>query len=140
MTATLEDVRLAIVHACGAVSLRCTPYLTDQVNPPQGMIDLEGPTQVTFSTAGAVEYQFVIMVFDQRTSERSGQERFDQLRDPFDPRSLKRAIDDSTALAALDGVDYAMVDNPGRIQAQTVGAVDYLLVEFPVSVVIHQEA
>lgn len=141
MTATLADVREAIAADLNELSgLRATAYLTPQINPPQAMVDVEGPTQVTFSTAGAVEYTVTIAVFDQFTSERASQERFDNLRDPHHANSLKRKIEDSTRLAALDGVDYGEVGPSSPAQPVQVGQVDYLRVTWPLQVVIHQES
>lgn len=140
MTATISDVRSAMADAVSSIEgLRCSPYLTDQVNPLGAMIDVEGPTQVSFSTAGAVEYLFTVMVFGQRSSERATQKHFDELRDPFHARSVARTIEADTALNALAGVDYSLGMPPTRATQVTVGAVEYLLVEFPVNVVIRQE-
>ena len=139
MTTTLADVREALANAlAGIEGLRAYEYLTDQVNPLQAMIDVEGPTQVTFSTAGAQEYTFTIIVAGQRVSERATQKAFDELRDPFHARSVKRAIEDDTGLAALPGMDYGQVGPAGRTEAAQVGAIEYLTVEWPLTVVIHE--
>ena len=140
MTASLADVREAMSDAVNTIEgLRCSPYLTDQINPLGAMIDVEGPTQVSFSTAGAVEYLFTVMVFGQRTSERATQKHFDELRDPFHSRSVARTLEADADLNGLAGVDYSLGLPPTRAQSIQVGTIDYLMVEFPVNVVIRQE-
>lgn len=139
MTATLKDVREALAADVTATTgLRCIPYLEDQANPPVAMIDVEGPEQVTLSDAGAQTYTFTLLYIDQRTSERSAQKRCDELRDPFHARSLKRAIDDSTALDALTGLQYPNVGRPGLLTPVRIGNVDYLACEFPIEIVIRE--
>lgn len=140
MTATLEAVREAMAEDISAIpGLRVDPYLRDQANPPCAMLDVEGPTQVTFSTAGAVTYTFTLLYIDQRVSEVHAQKRCDELRDPFHARSLKRALEDGTHLAALTGVDYSLSTTPGLLIPVTIGATPYLACEFPIEVVIHEE-
>lgn len=140
MTATLEEVREALAADITSITgLRCSPYLMDQANPPMGMLDIEGPEQVTFSTAGAQRYTFTLLVFDQRASEKAAQQRVDELRDPFHERSLKRAIDDGSSLNALSGLDYPNVGAPTALTPVQVGTVQYLACEFPIEIVIHQE-
>jgi hypothetical protein len=140
VTATLADVREAMADAVNGIEgLRCTPYMEDVVNPLQAMIDVEGPTQVSFSTAGAVEYLFTVLVFGQRTSAKATQKHFDELRDPFHSRSLARTLEADTALNALAGVDYVLGLTANRTMNIPVGTTDYLVIEFPVTVVIRQE-
>jgi phosphoglycolate phosphatase-like HAD superfamily hydrolase len=140
MTASLGDVRDAIADAVSGIEgLRCSPYMEDVVNPLAAMVDVEGPTQVTFGTAGAVEYLFTVLVFGQRVSAKATQKHFDELRDPFHSRSLARTLEADTALNALAGVDYALGLAANRTTNVTVGAVDYLIIEFPITVVIRQE-
>lgn len=140
MTATLADVRTAMAEdITSSTGLRTSPYLMDQANPPMGMLDVEGPDRVTFSDDGAVTYQFVLLYIDQRVSEKSAQQRCDELRDPFHDRSLRAALENGSALAALAGVDYGLVGHPSALTPVQIGAVPYLACEFPIEVTIHQE-
>jgi len=141
VTATLDDIREAIAADLNEISdLRADAYLTPTINPPHAMIDIAGPTQVTFSAAGAVEYTFTVAIFDTFAAERSSQKRFDQLRDPFHARSVKRKIEDSARLAALDGIDYGEVGPGSDTEPIPFDGVTFLRVTWPLQVVIHQES
>lgn len=139
MQATLAEVRAAIATAVETAGLRCKPYLSPTVTPVEGQINVAGPEQITFSADGAQQYTASIVVYDQFTDERSAQQRFDELRDPFHARSIKRAVDDNSALLALDGVSFANVGAGGDVEPVTISGVEYLRVVWPVPFVIHQE-
>lgn len=139
MTCTLAEVRAALAKdVTDTTELRCSPYLKDQANVPEAMLDLEGPEQITMSADGAQSYTAVLLYIDARTSERAAQQRVDELRDPFHERSLKRAIDDGPTLDALTGFSYASVGAPGPLTPVTIGTVDYLACEFPIEFVIEE--
>lgn len=131
---SLETYREALAAAVGSIEgLRCTPYLTDQVNPPQAMIDLEVNYDLTFARGADVLNVFV-MVFDQRKSERSAQKRIDEWRDGGSTTSIKYVVENDTGLAAE--CDYTRVVSAGRPTVVTVGAVDYLMIEFQMEAVL----
>lgn len=140
MTASLAEVRDALAAAVtDATDLRCQPYLRAQINPPEAQINIAGPEQRTMSATGAQEYTASIVVYDQMGEERSAQIRFDELRDPFGARSLKRAIDDSTDLTAVSGVSFGEVGPGGDVEPVSIAGADYLRVVWPVAVWIHHE-
>lgn len=132
---TIAQVRTAMATALDGISgLRSSPYLTDQINPPQAMIDFEIPEYDLVFGRGADEYLFTVWIFDQRTSERSSQIRLDTWRDPSSASSLKQVLETNAGLLAV--CDYARVKSASVPRAVQVGATDYLVVEFQVEVVI----
>jgi len=129
-----ESVRVALSDAVDSIAgLRCTPYKTGQINPPQAMIDYEVNYDLTFGRGGDT-YAFKIVVFDQITSERSAQIRLDLWRDGSDASSVKSVVEADTGLAAV--CDYARVTSASDIRLSSIGGVDYLSVEFSVEVVM----
>lgn len=135
---SLSGIREAMGTALRTITvnsrpLYATPYLTDKVTPPHAMVECEIDYDMTFGRTGDV-YRFVVMVYAQRDSEREGQRYLDTLRDPSSSSSVKQVLETN---ATLDGVvDYARVARAGRVVIQTVGNVDYLMVEFEVEVVV----
>lgn len=131
---SLETYREALADAVSTIDgLRCTPYLTDQVNPPHAMIDLEVNYDLTFAR-GADVLTVYLMVFDQRKSERSAQIRLDDWRDGSSTTSIKYVVENDTTLATK--CDYTRVVSAGRPTVVTVGTVDYLMVEFQLEAVL----
>lgn len=133
---SVESFRVALAAALdGMPNLRCpSAYMTDQVNPPQAMIDHEVNYDLTFAR-GADVHTFHVMVFDLRTSERATQIRFDTLMDgSLTTTSIKFVVENNAGVAAE--CDYARVLSATRPQVATIGVVDYLLVDFTLEVVL----
>lgn len=133
---SLESWRSALADALnGMPGLRCgDPYMTDQVNPPQAMIDIDDIAYDLTFARGADVYQFTVLVFDQRTSVRATQRRFDTWRDGTDPKSVKHVVENDSGVAAE--CDYTRIVSVSAPTSVSVGNVDYMLLEFQGEVVL----
>lgn len=131
---SVATFRAELAQVLGDIDdVRCNPngYMSDQVNPPEALIDYEVNGAITFNR-GAVEHLFHVMLFHGRTSERAAQKFYDRHRDPQDASSLWRAIEDHDYTHA----HYARVTNASQVQAIQVGSTQYLMVDFTVEVVL----
>lgn len=134
---SIAAVREAFAAALDGIDgLRASAYLTDQINPPQAMVDFEIPEYDLTFNRGADQYDFTVWIFDQRTSERGSQLRMDAWRDPSDADSLKQVIEADAGILAV--CDYARVRSVSSPRDMQVGNVHYLVIEFRVEVVISQ--
>lgn len=133
MTTTIAGVRQAIADACSTIpGWRASPYIKDTVAPPEiqvvaGQVDYD-----LVMARGADIWNYTLMAYVQRDSERAGQIMLDELCAPSGAGSLKTVLEADVALAAL--VDYVRVRTASEVRSATVGAVTYLLVEFTVEV------
>lgn len=134
---SLEAIQDAMALAIDSVEgLRCVEggYMRDQVNPPEAFIDFEIPEYDATFGAEKHDVVFTVMVFDQRSSERTAQKRLRDWRDPTSEQSLKTAIEGNEGLNAV--CDFARVRSAGRPTIVTVGQVDYLMIELRVEVTL----
>lgn len=131
---SIADARAALAAALDSIDdLRCPDgYMRDQINPPEAMVDYEVTYHLTFGPDAPSEYLFTVKLFLGRTAERSAQKLLDQLKDGSDTQSVKYVVENYTTTAW----DYARVRSAGLIQVATVGTTDYLMVEFPIEVVL----
>ncbi|MFZ5863016.1 MAG: hypothetical protein ACOYXR_09280, partial [Nitrospirota bacterium] len=83
---------------------------------------------------GADVYRFRVKVFASMSSEVAGQKFLDLLRDPSTTTNLGYVLETDATLAAA--VDYVRVTGVSEVQVATVGAADYLLVEWEAEVVL----
>lgn len=135
---TLAAVRAAMATALDGISgLSCSPYLTDSLAVPAGgaqaMIDVSGPARLVFADGG-FGWTFTITVFAQRNDERSSQVYLDGLRDVSLSTSIKETIENDSALGAL--VSYGTVGPSSETRVIQIAGATYLVVEFPVEVVL----
>lgn len=135
---TLSSVRSALAAAlrtCQAsgFGLRATPYIVEQISPPQAMFDFSIDPHVTFGSDVAT-YLFVVTVFCDRSASEASQKFLDDLRDPQNSTGVKQIIEGSSSLHAV--VQYARVGAIGAVEVKTVGTVEYLTVDFEIEVVV----
>ena len=126
---TIAEVRAALAEACG---IRATAYITDSVNTPVAVVSLNEVNYDVVMGRGADQWNYTVTVYTSRTDDVRAQKYLDDLREPTGATSLKTLIEADTALAEL--VDYVVVRSASPVQAQPVGQVTYLLVEFTVEV------
>ena len=85
---------------------------------------------------GADIWNYRLVAYVSRTSERAGQILLDELRAPSGDGSLKTVIEADEALAAV--VDYARVIQASEVREVNLGSdtnpLRYLLIEFTVEV------
>jgi hypothetical protein len=133
LTTSIADVRQTIADACQSLAgIRAQPYVTDSVATPQATVSLNEVNYDLVFARGADIWNYTVTVYAQRSSERSAQILLDELREPVGPTSLKTVLEEDVALAAL--VDYVVLRRASPVQSTTVGAIEYLLVEFTVEV------
>lgn len=127
---SLADIREALAAAVSNV-VECTPYVTDQVNTPQGVIVRR---EVTYKRSfdGESRYQFTISVYATRSPEY-GQQFLDELVEPEGPTSLKEAVESDAGVGAA--AHYATVNTASPVLERVVGETTYLAVDFDVEVV-----
>lgn len=131
---TIATVRQALSDAVDTITgIRSAPYMPDQINPPQAVVWDTGIDYDMVMGRGADEYRFTVRVYVNRTAETAAQKLLDTLREPSGATSLKTVVEADSGLAAV--VDYARVRRASPVELVTVGAVDYLSVEFEVEVV-----
>ena len=131
---TIAQVRQALSDAVDTITgLRSAPYVPDQINPPQAVVWDTGVDYDVVMGRGADEYNFTVRVYVNRTAETAAQKLLDTLREPSGATSLKTVVEADAGLAAV--VDYARVRRASPVELVTVGAVDYLSVEFEIEVV-----
>ncbi len=126
---TIAEVRAALAEACG---IRATAYITDSVNTPVAVVALNEVDYDVVMGRGADQWNYTVTVYTSRTDETRAQKYLDDLREPTGATSLKTLIEADAGLAEL--VDYVVVRSASPVQAQPVGQVTYLLVEFTVEV------
>jgi hypothetical protein len=130
---TIEEVRIAIADACATIpGWRASPYRRDQVSPPEIQVE-RGP--IIYDVAmgrEADEFHYTIVAYVQRDSDRAAQVLMQNLCEPSGSGSLKTVLEADESVRAL--VDYIRVTNASEDKAQTVGLVDYLVVEFEVEI------
>lgn len=136
---SLADVRASAATALRTITfadskkLKADTYLTDQVNPPNAFFDFEVNAQVTFAS-GPNACILHVQVLDQRDSERSGQIRLDELRDPTNTHSLRAVLENGANWDAT--VDYCRFLSASQVQVVTIAGVEYLAVDWQFEVVI----
>lgn len=134
---TVEDVRVAMADACSSLSgWRAYPYIRDSIAPPEIQI-ASGTTDYDLVFGrGADIWNYRLIAYVSRQSERSGQLMLDELRAPSGAGSLKTVLEADTALAAL--IDYVVVKQASEVREVTTGTpqnpLRYLLIEFTVEV------
>lgn len=130
---TIAQVRTALANAVdGMTGLRATAYIVDSVATPQAVVSLNAIDYDLVMGRGADIYNYTVRVYTQRSSDRAAQLLLDTLREPTGATSLKTVVEADSSLAAL--IDYVRVTNASEVQTTTVGAVDYLFVEFTLEV------
>lgn len=130
----IDEVRQAFADALSVIDgLHVDPYIVEGIRAPHAMVDYQVAYDLTFAR-GSDAYEFVVMVFAQRSSAEQSQKLLDRLRDPSDASSVKQVLEGDAGLAAL--VDYVRVAAVDRPQVVTVGNADYLMVSFNCEVVI----
>ncbi len=135
--ATLAELRDAIANAVASIDgLRATALITDQINPPQAVVYRKATTydevQHGPGEASAGTWAFGILVYVQRTDERSSQNLLDEYAEPTGDKSIKTAVETDAALAAI--CDYVLVTDAGAVLVTTVGQIDYITEEFSVEI------
>jgi len=130
---TIKDVREALANAVKSVRGldRCTPYLPEQVNPPQAFIRLAVDYDLVMGRNGDT-YNYTVVVIVSRTPDRASQALLDSICEPSGDTSLKTVVEADTALADL--VDDVIVKSASDLRSIPIGAVDYLGIEFDVEV------
>lgn len=137
MTTSVEEVRVGLADACASINgWRSKPYITDQINPPEIHV-VAGTTDYDLVMGrGADIWNYRLIAYVSRISERSGQVLLDELRAPSGPGSLKTVLEADDALADL--VDYVRVRQASEVREVNLGSeaspLRYLLVEFTVEV------
>ena len=131
---TVEDVRVALADACASISgWRASPYIRDTVAPPEIQV-ARGVTNFDIVMGrGADDFQYRLIAYVQRDSERSGQILLDELCEPSGPGSLKEVLE-TVEVATAAGADYIRVREASEVRSVEVGLVAYMLVEFTVEV------
>lgn len=132
--ASIAQVRQALSDAVdGITGIRCAPYVPDQIQPPMAVVWDAGVDYDLVLGRGADEWTFTVAVYVSRTADKAAQKLLDTLREPTGATSLKTVVEANAGLAAV--VDYARVRKASPLQVVTVGAIEYLAVEFDVEIV-----
>lgn len=130
---SLATVRQALSDAVdGIADVRATPYVPDQINPPQAVVGLREIDYDLVFGRGADIFMFMVQFFVARTAEKQAQILLDTLCEPAGVTSLKTVVEADSGLGAL--VDYARVRRVTGPQVATIGSLDFLVVEFDVEV------
>jgi len=134
---TVAALRSALADAVattdlGTTMLRASDLILDSVNPPHAIVFRNDITYDLDMGDDGSTYQFVVKVYAGRVSERSAQIVLDALCEPSGTGSLKASVEGDTALRAL--CDWVLVKSAGATKVTTVGAIDYLTVDFNVEI------
>lgn len=131
---TINAIREALSAACDTIDgLRGAPLVADAVSTNQAVVIREQiDYDLTFGRSKD-SYNFKIIVYAPRTAERASQLFLDNLCEPTGATSLKTVIEGDSGVAAV--CDYAEVKTAGPVGVVTVGAIEYLAVEFGLEVV-----
>lgn len=136
---SLATCREAISDALDGIDgLRSVPYVSDQVNTNQAVLSRGEVTyHLVFGAASATQhtYLFTVSVFVNRTAERSAQVFLDTLVDASHANSVPAALEDA-AVESAAGADSLVVKTASPVGVMTVGAVEYLTVDFEVEAVL----
>lgn len=135
---SLATVREAMSDALDAIDgLRAVPYVQDQVAASQAVVARGEVTyHLVFGESATTQhtYLFTVSVYANRTAERSAQVYLDTLVDASDDNSVPAALE-AKATATAAGADYIFVRTASPVGVATIGAIDYLTVEFEVEAV-----
>lgn len=131
--AVLSPLTIALTDGRGAVGLPDSIPVGAEGFPV--VLDGEDDAVVETATAGASAWQTVrllVRFYLGRTNELVSQALADRYRTPTGPTSVKALIEGDRTLGGQ--AHYVMVGPPSALGTAPVGAVDYLIVDWPVEV------
>lgn len=137
---SIADVRQALADALNLIEgVRAVGWLTDLIEPPGGggvyaTVRLDQVDYDVVFGRGADQWNYTVSCFVSATDSVRGQKRLDDLREPAGATSVKVALEDADTVAAA-AVDYIRVRSVSEVRTVTVGAVEYLSVDFTTEVV-----
>lgn len=134
---TIAQIRDGIRDAVDGISstnLRAVGYVFEKIQPPMAVVAFDGMDYDLVMGRGADTYRFLVTVYAGRTSEEAAQKFLDLLCEPSGTGSLKTVVEADATLAGF--VDYVRVVSVSGVQVASVGATEFLLVEFSLEVVV----
>lgn len=133
MAATITEVRTALAAAVEVAGIRCSPYVTDSVQPPCAMVDRrQMDPRFVFQSTTTV-HRLRLICFFARTDLRSAQLDMDEFCDVTGDRSIVAAIQDGDNWPD-DLIHTVSVVAVGDTFEREIAGVAYLAVEFDIEV------
>lgn len=132
---SVATVRAALAAACAEITgLKSGTYRPDQIPTPIAVVTPDDfDPRLVMGESKAVR-PFIISVYTGRTSEVAAQKLLDTYTELSGSSSILAKIQSYTALNDGTTADYAEVTNISGLKTETIGQVEYLLVQFSVDV------